>query len=174
MVPHQPVVVIVSISTLVARLAHPAPEPPHGLVLGRPRQLDLVHGVFLAKQPPALAAIHGAVEGAKRFLAHGVEADVIEGGPLPMGTSYGEIWVSVLGAGVSVFDGGEGGECRWGGVVGLEDIEAFKFLVQHGDGLEGFGLQHAFAEPGADVVLFDFLDFSVEIVEMAIQMSALP
>lgn len=132
--------------------------------------------MFLAEQLPALAAVDSAVEGAEGLLAHGVETDVIEGSPLPVGTSYGEIRVSVFGAGAPVLDRGEGrgrGE-RGRGVVGLEDVEALEFLVQHGDGLEGFGLQHAFAEPGADVVLFDFVDFSVEVVEVAIQMSALP
>lgn len=132
--------------------------------------------MFLAEQLPALAAVDSAVEGAEGLLAHGVETDVIEGSPLPVGTSYGEIRVSVLGAGAPVLDRGEGrgrgGRGR--GVVGLEDVEALEFLVQHGDGLEGFGLQHAFAEPGADVVLFDFVDFSVEVVEVAIQMSVLP
>lgn len=125
--------------------------------------------MFLAKQLPALATIDGPIEGTEWFLTNGVEAGVVECSPLPVGTSYGEIGVSVFGACAPVFDRGEGGGTRerWRGVVGFENIETFEFLAKHGDGLKGFGLQHAFAEPGADVVLFDFFNFFVEVVKMA-------
>lgn len=169
-VPDEALVVVVAFTAFIARFAHPAPEAADGLVLGGAGELDLVHCVFLAEQPAAFSAVDTAVEGAEGPPTDGVETVVVACGALPVGSGDGEVRISFFGGRAAEFDdGGEGGPGGDGdgGVVGFEDVEAFELLVEDGDGLEGFGFEHAFAEPGAYIVFFDFFDFFVDVVEVA-------
>jgi hypothetical protein len=67
-VPLQAVMVIVSLSGLVACLAYSAPISPHRIMLRLARQLHLVHGVFLTEQFPAASAVNRRAVASQRQL----------------------------------------------------------------------------------------------------------
>lgn len=57
----QTIMIIVTLSRLIAGLAHTSPYTSHWLMLRRPGELHLVHRMFLAKEFPAFPAINAPV-----------------------------------------------------------------------------------------------------------------
>lgn len=56
------------------------------------------------------------------------------------------------------------------GVVRLEDIEAFEFLVEDGEGLKLLGLVHLRLEPILDLVLLLDNQVLVRVVEVSVKL----
>ena len=53
------------------------------------------------------------------------------------------------------------------GLVGFEDFEAAKLLVEHGEGLKSLGFENLLVEPRLDLILLEFGEFLVGVVEVA-------
>jgi hypothetical protein len=59
--------------------------------------------------------------------------------------------------------------CRWDR-VGLEDVEAFKFLIEDSKRLESLRLFHLLFEPVFDLILLDFLQVLVVVIEVPVEL----
>lgn len=137
--------------------------------------------MLLAKQSTTLPAVNGGLTSAEGHWrggdgagAKGVCADIAVCGSLPVRAGNVFVWVSADGGGLvgGSMGGGAGGRVGgvvrgMGGVVGLEDIEAFKFLVEDGEGLELLGLVHLRLEPILDLVLLFDNQVLVRVVEVS-------
>lgn len=178
-------VVVVAIAALVAGFADSAPEAPDWLVLGGAGELHLVHGVLIAEQLPAVAAVDVAVCGAQSFAAERVGAGVVARGALPVGLGNGVIGINDSRVGRR--RSGSGSRGRRGmarryssgvdsrgrrarevdNAIRFKDIEAFELLVENGERLELLGLFDLLFKPVLDFVLFGFLEILVVVVQVS-------
>ena len=162
--------VIVALPRLVAGLAYPAPYSPDWLMLCRSGQLHLVHGVFLAEKLPAMPAVDVPVHAGQPFSAHGLGADIIGSRGLPMFLGNDFIRIRWRGPGrgrrrvKGVASLRPGGRWRRALVIRLEDIKAFELLIENGERLEPFSLDHLRLEPVFDFVLSFVLEILMGII----------
>jgi hypothetical protein len=56
------------------------------------------------------------------------------------------------------------------GFIGFEDFEAAQLLVDHGQGLESFRLEHLLIEPIFDLVLSLLGEFLVDVVDVSVEL----
>lgn len=144
-------------------------------MLRRPRQLHLVHGMLLAEQLAALAAVDAAVGRVEALPARRLQADIVRSTGLPVLLRHDFIRIGrsgVLLDGITIVTSRlPARACRGGGgeevLVGLEDVEPLELLVQDGQRLEALGLLHLRPEPGLDLILAVVLEVLVRVVKVS-------
>ena len=160
-------VVIVSLSRFEASFAYPAPYASYRFVLRRPRELHLVHRMFLTEQFSTLPAVHTPVRACQSLPTLGLRAHIIWSASLPVFS--GDYLIRIQ---LDRFSGGLTGHWsarRRSFIVRFKDIETLEFLIEHCKRLELLCFDHLRLEPVLDFILPYFLQILMSVVEMPAQ-----
>lgn len=123
--------------------------------------------MFVTKQLSTFPAIYASIGRRKPLPTRWLRASVVDSMSLPMGAGYDLVWIGWY----DVRSGSSGSKIwRLRSIFGIKYIQAFEFLVENGQRLEPFGLDHLCLEPVLSFDLFDLLKVLVSIVQMSVEL----
>lgn len=133
-------------------------------MLGRPGELHLVHGMFVAEKPSTFSTVNLSIRLDESLPTRWLRAAIVRSRFLPVFPSNNFIWIRL----------------RWfwnrcscrssrraRGLVRLENIQPLELLIEHSQWLKSFSLDHLSFEPVFNFILFDHFQIFVNIVKVS-------
>ena len=126
--------------------------------------------MLLAEQLSAFSAIDLPIRSIQSVAAHGLGANIIRAMPLPMRPCNNIVWVYARWLGRPDAAGRRSWrDCRrWSNFVGFKNIKTLELLIQNRERLEFLCFYHLRSEPIFNLILSDFFEVFVHIVEMSL------
>jgi hypothetical protein len=125
--------------------------------------------MVLAEQSSAFPAVDVAIDGSKPLPTCRLGTDVVVSRLLPMcsGHHLVGVWSRFRGS-CPIAGDHDRWECRSRYIVGLEDVQALELLVDDSQRLKPLRLYNLLVEPVLDLILLDFGELLMIIVEVSV------